>query len=75
MTIPFRRKVRLAALAAALAGINAAHAAPTVDLENVGWVTYGDARSYSLPIAGLEVMAGPDRYLHQTRPGRRRPDQ
>ncbi|MFX6483952.1 hypothetical protein ABTG06_19580, partial [Acinetobacter baumannii] len=59
MAIPFRKKVRFAALTAALAGITAAHAAPTVDLTNVGWVTYGDARSYSLPISGLEVMAGP----------------
>lgn len=59
MAIPFRKKVRFAALTAALAGITAAHAAPTVDLTNVGWVTYGDARSYSLPISGLEVMSGP----------------
>lgn len=47
--------VAIGALTAALSAI----AAPTVSLTNVGYVTYGDARSYSLPIAGLEVMAGP----------------
>ncbi len=55
---PFR-PARVAMLLSALAGVPVVQAAPTVNLENVGWVTYGDARSYSLPIAGLEVMAGP----------------
>lgn len=33
--------------------------AATVDLTNKGYVTYGDANSYSLPLNGLEVLAGP----------------
>ena len=37
----------------------AAQAAPTVDLTNKGWATYGNGNSYSLPLSGLEVMAGP----------------
>lgn len=32
--------------------------AATVDLTNKGYVTYGDANSYSLPLNGLKVLAG-----------------
>lgn len=35
-----------------------AHSA-TVNLTNKGYVTYGDANSYSLPLNNLQVMAGP----------------
>ena len=33
--------------------------AATVNLTNKGYVTYGDANSYSLPLNGLEVKSGP----------------
>jgi len=33
--------------------------AATVDLTNKGYVTYGDANSYSLPLNGITVMSGP----------------
>lgn len=33
--------------------------AATIDLSGQGWVTYGDANSYSLPLSGFEVMSGP----------------
>ena len=47
---------------AALAIISAFCTQPAhalVDLSSLGYVTYGDANSYSLPISGLEIMAGP----------------
>ncbi|MCB1914124.1 MAG: PEP-CTERM sorting domain-containing protein [Rhodocyclaceae bacterium] len=49
---------RTTIIAATLAAASAPHAA-TVDLTGAGFVTYGDAQSYSLPANGLEVMAGP----------------
>lgn len=33
--------------------------AATINLTGKGYVTYGDVNSYSLPLNGLEVMAGP----------------
>ncbi|MCB1963695.1 MAG: PEP-CTERM sorting domain-containing protein [Rhodocyclaceae bacterium] len=36
-----------------------AAAAPTINLNGLGYVTYGDANSYSLPLSGLNVMSGP----------------
>ena len=54
-----RQALQAAAAVTALSAALSAVAAPTVNLTNVGYVTYGDARSYSLPIAGLEVMSGP----------------
>ena len=59
MTQRFRHLGKRALCIASLSGIAVANAAPTVDLTGKGYVTYGDAQSYSLPIAGLEVMAGP----------------
>lgn len=50
------------ALLSAFQGAQAA----TIDLTGKGWVTYGDANSYSMPLSGLEVMAGPgqiDQYV------------
>lgn len=49
------------ALSAALLSAFAAFPAhsATVDLTNKGYVTYGDANSYSLPLNGITVMAGP----------------
>lgn len=41
----------------------------TVDLTNKGYVTYGDANSYSLPLNGLEVMAGPGQIAAFTKLG------
>ena len=48
---------RTTVMAAALAAATASHAA-SIDLTGKGFVTYGDAQSYSLPANGLEVMAG-----------------
>lgn len=49
-------RLAMAALACcAAAGVQAA----TVDLTHAGYVTYGDGNSYSLPLAGITVMAGP----------------
>lgn len=33
--------------------------AATVDLSGKGYVTYGDANTYSLPLSGLQVLSGP----------------
>ena len=46
-------------IAALLLSSTAITHASTIDLSGQGWVTYGDANSYSLPLSGLEVMAGP----------------
>ncbi len=51
------RKTGAAFLASAF--LAAPAAAATIDLTNKGYVTYGDANSYSLPLNNLEVMAGP----------------
>ena len=59
MTERFRHLGKRALCIASLSGIAVANAAPTVDLTGKGYVTYGDAQSYSLPISGLEVQAGP----------------
>lgn len=59
MTERFRHLGKRALFIASLSGITVVNAAPTVDLTGKGFVTYGDANSYSLPLSGLEVMAGP----------------
>ena len=52
--------MRILALGTLLAALPlAAAAAPTIDLTGAGYVTYGDANSYSLPVNGLQVMSGP----------------
>lgn len=40
-------------------GVQQAAYAATIDLTGKGYVTYGDANSYSLPLNGMEVMSGP----------------
>lgn len=51
---------KIAFSATLLSALISGHAfAATVDLTNKGYVTYGDANSYSLPLNGLEVMSGP----------------
>ena len=51
---------KIAAFAVLTAALLPGHAlSATVDLTNKGYVTYGDANSYSLPLNGLQVMSGP----------------
>lgn len=56
MTIHFFRR---AALTAALLSPFVTHAAAVIDLNNVGYFTYGNVNSYSLPLAGIDVKSGP----------------
>ena len=49
------KKLAIAALVAAPIFSMAA----TIDLSGKGYVTYGDANSYSLPLNGLQVLSGP----------------
>ena len=51
-------KNNLGIVALLLSSAAITHASP-IDLTGQGWVTYGDANSYSLPLSGLEVLAGP----------------
>lgn len=54
-------KTTVAVIAGAVMALAAGRdvSAATIDLTGKGWVTYGDANSYSLPLSGLEVMSGP----------------
>ena len=49
--------------------------AATIDLSGKGYVTYGDANSYSMPLNGLEVMAGPGQIDVYTKLGLNPPGQ
>lgn len=55
----FNKSKALTALAIASAFFAPAAGAAPINLSGLFYVTYGDANSYSLPVNGLEVMAGP----------------
>lgn len=60
MTTHTKKSAGRALVAVLASGFAAAlHAAPTIDLVNQGYVTYGDANSYSIPAMGQQVLAGP----------------
>lgn len=67
----WKQKRSIATVLAAISLSGTAWAAPTVDLSTIGWVQYGDAQSYSLPIAnyqfGYSINSGP--YTVDSTPG------
>lgn len=52
-------KINISLIGLLLISVSSISEAATIDLTGASWITYGDANSYSLPINGLEVMAGP----------------
>lgn len=68
--------IKLAILAGAgFAYVGIAAQAATINLTGAGYATYGDANSYSLPLNGLEVMAGPGQIDIYTKLGLNPPGQ
>lgn len=64
-----KRKIRLLAVAAALAAGAAGNAQAALDLTGVGYVTYGDANSYALQVNGViagETGPGSAYYVNST---------
>ncbi|MFH1658139.1 MAG: PEP-CTERM sorting domain-containing protein [Pseudomonadota bacterium] len=49
--------------ALALAVPFASQAGPLVDLSTVGYATYGNVNSYSMPLAGIDIKSGPGQIM------------
>ena len=62
-------KLRPCVIGLVLLPVASGSQAAAIDLTGQSWVTYGDGNSYSLPISGLEVMAGPGQISMYTKLG------